>query len=167
MLLGGDEQSRTQGGNNNAWCQDNETSWLDWGLDERRQALLDFTRRLIALRTSQPVFRRTRFLADGENGSGLPEAWWFRPDGRKLSQVDWQGEGRALGVFLNGDGLGDSFVLLVNAGSEPVAFKLPPARFGRRWLLELATADPVARADVVGSPFEVEGLGLTLLRREA
>ena len=78
MLLGGDELGRTQGGNNNAWCQDNETSWFDWELDEPRRALLGFTRRLVRLRAENPVFRRTRFLADGETTSGLPEAWWFR-----------------------------------------------------------------------------------------
>ncbi len=175
MLLGGDELGRTQGGNNNAWCQDNETSWLDWELDEPRRALLGFVQRLIRLRAGQPAFCRTRFLADGENGSGLPEAWWFRPDGRKLTVADWHDGGRALGVFLNGDGArdgeraGDSFVLLVNAGPETVAFRLPPPRFGRSWLLELSTADPSAAADPVasGSSLEVEAWAMTLLRRVA
>ncbi len=168
MVLGGDERGRTQGGNNNAWCQDNETSWLDWEPDERGLALLAFTRRLIALRAGSPVFRRARFLADGENGSGLPEAWWFRPDGRKLTEPDWHGDARTLGVFLNGGRGAGSFVVLVNAGGEAATFKLPPARFGRRWSLELTTADPAAPPDtlVAGALLEVEALALTLLRRE-
>ena len=178
MLLGGDELGRTQGGNNNAWCQDNETSWFDWELDEPRRALLGFTRRLVRLRAENPVFRRTRFLADGETTSGLPEAWWFRHDGRKLSQADWKGDARAVGVFLNGDEIGDraapaapaagdSFVLLVNTGPEPVGFKLPPGRFGRRWRLELATADPAAPAVelAAGGALAVGGGALVLLRR--
>src|SRR5205085_5843036 len=82
MVLGGDELGRTQGGNNNAWCQDNEISWFDWDLDERRVRLLDFTRRLIALRRSHPVFRRPSFFTGADpRGTGLPDIWWFRPDG--------------------------------------------------------------------------------------
>jgi len=180
MLLGGDELSRTQGGNNNAWCQDNETSWLDWNLDDRARAHLAFTRRLIELRRSQPVFRRTNFLADGKTDTRLPEAWWFRPDGRKLAQADWQSEARALGVFLNGEEIGersprgepvvgDSFVLLVNAGDGAITFTLPPPRFGRRWRLELATADPDIPAAVLpaGATVEVEALAMVLLQRES
>jgi isoamylase len=155
MLLGGDEISRTQGGNNNAWCQDNEISWFDWELDEWRMALLEWTKRLIALRKEHPVFRRTRFL-EGRNGGsdGLPDVWWFRPDGRRMTIRDWEDPGsRALGVFLNGEGLtdltpwgererDDSFLLMFNAHFEPVAFHVPARRFGRRWELELSTAEP-------------------------
>src|SRR4051812_28766966 len=102
MLLGGDEFGRSQGGNNNAWCQDNELSWFRW--DEADPDLLDFTRRLIALRRAHPVFRRTTFLTGKEvKGSGLPDVWWFRPDGRRMTQKDWQREdAHTLGVFLNG-----------------------------------------------------------------
>ena len=102
MLVGGDELSRTQRGNNNAWCQDNELSWFRW--DEADDDLLDFTRRLIALRRAHPVFRRTTFLSGQEKkGSGLPDVWWFRPDGRRMTQKDWQREdAHTLGVFLNG-----------------------------------------------------------------
>jgi isoamylase len=179
MLLGGDELCRTQGGNNNAWCHDDETSWLDWETDDRGRAHLAFTRRLIHLRRSEPVFRRTHFLTDGKTDTRLPEAWWFRPDGRKLAQHDWQNESRALGVFLNGEETGersshgepiagDSFVLLVNAGDETITFKLPPPRFGRRWRLELATADPDVAAEVLpaGALVEIEGLAITVLRRD-
>ncbi|HST26290.1 MAG TPA: glycogen debranching protein GlgX, partial [Gaiellaceae bacterium] len=83
MLLGGDELARTQQGNNNAWCQDNEISWFDWEPTETRGRLLDFTRSLIEFRAAHPTFRRRAFLTGGGAGSGLPDVWWFRPDGRK------------------------------------------------------------------------------------
>ena len=102
MLLGGDEWGRTQGGNNNAWCQDNEISWLDW--ESCDEDLLAFTRRLIELRRAHPVFRRTKFF-EGK-GEQLPDVWWMRPDGRRMTRRDWDnGESRAIGVFLNGDEL--------------------------------------------------------------
>ena len=101
MLLGGDELGRTQGGNNNAWCQDNEISWFDWAAADGE--LLEFARRVIALRREHPVFRRTSFLTGNAGESGLPDAWWFRPDGRRMTQRDWTSpETRTLGVFLNG-----------------------------------------------------------------
>jgi glycogen operon protein len=154
MLLGGDEIGRTQRGNNNAWCQDSELSWFDWELDDERQGLLDFTRRLIKLRAEHPVFRRARYLEGRPVGdSPLPDVWWFRYDGRRMTRRDWQqADGHRLGVFLNGEAItdltptgepvtDDSFLLLFNAFHEPVAFTLPPPRFGRRWRLELSTMD--------------------------
>ncbi|TML71817.1 MAG: glycogen debranching protein GlgX [Actinobacteria bacterium] len=153
MLLGGDELGRTQLGNNNAWCQDNEISWFDWQLDERRERLLAFTRRLIVLRRSHPLFHRSHFFAGRTiNGSGLPDIWWFRPDGLRMAQHDWQANEPCLGVFLNGDEIpdrredgehirDDSFLVLLNAGEESVTFRLPPSRFGRRWMFELSTYD--------------------------
>ena len=101
MLLGGDELGRTQGGNNNAWCQDNEISWFDWAAAD--EDLLEFARRWIALRREHPVFRRTSFLTGTAGESGLPDAWWFRPDGRRMTQREWTNpDTRTLGVFLNG-----------------------------------------------------------------
>src|SRR5213075_2203997 len=88
MLLGGDEFGRTQGGNNNAFCQDNEISWFDWKSVDGE--LLEFSRSLIAFRAAHPTFRRRSFLTGGApRGSGLPDVWWFRPDGRKMTQRDW------------------------------------------------------------------------------
>jgi glycogen operon protein len=166
MLVGGDELGRTQQGNNNAWCQDNELSWFHWELDDDRKALLDFTRRIIKFRAEHPVFRRTRFLEGRAVGdSPLPDIWWFRPDGRRMTRRDWQqDQGHRLGVFLNGDAINeltpngepvadDSFLLLFNAFWEPVVFTLPPPRFGRRWTLELTTAD-----GEVGEVFPARGL---------
>jgi isoamylase len=178
MLLGGDELGRTQHGNNNAWCQDNELSWFDW--EHADSELGDFTRRLIALRQRHPVFRRTDFLAGEEMGSGLPDVWWFRPDGRKMTQRDWEnGDGHRLGVFLNGqeiptrgahgEPIGDhSFVLLFNADGEACEFVLPPRRFGLRWALELTTVDPRAGGGVVPAraTVPVESRSLVLLRRD-
>jgi glycogen operon protein len=160
MILGGDEIGRSQGGNNNAWCQDNEISWYDWNIEGSERRLQDFTRRLIDLRRAHPVFRRRQFLAGtAVNGSGLPDVWWFRADGRRMTKRDWN-EMRTVGMFLNGDEIAapgprgervndDSFLVLFNAHHEDVTFMLPTRRFGDRWELELTTADPNAEP---GSP---------------
>jgi isoamylase len=177
MILGGDEFGRTQGGNNNAWCQDNEISWFDWKSADTE--LRDFTEQLIRLRREHPVFRRSAFLTGGEvRGSGLPDVWWFRADGRRMTQKDWQRQDlRTLGVFLNGQEIpsrtptgeeivDDSFLLLFNAHFEPVTFTLPTRRFGARWVIELSTGEGVpdwpipARAEVA-----VQDRALVLLRR--
>jgi len=159
MLLGGDEMARTQRGNNNAWCQNNELSWYDWSPNPQAEELRRFTRRLIELRRAHPVFRRASFLRGKElKGSGLPDVWWFRPDGRKMTRRDWQGDDHVLGMFLNGreivtrgphgeDVKDDSFVVLFNAHEEDRTFMLPPRRFGARWALELSTAEPDAEPD--------------------
>jgi glycogen operon protein len=156
MLLGGDEIDRTQGGNNNGWCQDSEISWYDWDLSPRAEQLHEFTRRLIRLRHEHPVFRRATFLRGKElKGSGLPDVWWFRPDGLKMTRRDWNSGEPVLGMFLNGreidtpgpqgeDIEDDSFFVLFNAHWEDRTFTLPRRRFGARWALELSTADPEA-----------------------
>jgi glycogen operon protein len=155
MLLGGDELGRTQQGNNNAWCQDNELSWYDWErIDEE---LLSFVRRVIALRRSEPVFRRRDFLV-GE-GAELPDVVWFRPDGKEMGDEDW--DARTLGVFLNGEEIpthdregnpieGGSFLILFNAHHEPVAFTIPE-ELGGDWEIEFSTGEPnpVAARSVV------------------
>ncbi|HWG54957.1 MAG TPA: glycogen debranching protein GlgX [Gaiellaceae bacterium] len=184
MLLGGDEIARTQRGNNNGYCQDNEISWFSWDLDERQERLLAFTKRLIAFRRQHPVFRRAEFLTGEERlGSGSPDIWWFRPDGRKMTQRNWQrGDNHTLGVFLNGAEIpsasatgapviDDTFLILFNAFHEAVVFTLPAVSFGRRWVQELSTADPAM--EEVGEVFPargvvpVEGRSLVVLRRIA
>jgi isoamylase len=154
MLLGGDEIARSQGGNNNAWCQDNEISWYEWGLRGHQAELHDFTQRLIRVRQQHPVFRRGKFLAGREQeGSGLPDVWWFRPDGRRMTQRDWDQQPHVLGVFLNGQEIADrtprgesieddSFLLLFNSHHEDVTFTIPTRRFGSEWTHELCTFDP-------------------------
>ena len=155
MLLGGDELGRTQEGNNNAWCQDTELSWFEWERSESRDGLLEFTRSLIAFRAAHPTFRRRAFFTGrAPAGSGLPDIWWFRPDGRKMTQRDWaRGDAHTIGVFLNGNEIptlsphgeevdDDSFLLLFNAHHEPIEFRLPVRRFGARWKLAFSTAEP-------------------------
>jgi glycogen operon protein len=158
MLLGGDEFARTQGGTNNAWCQDNEVSWYDWTPSAQSDELREFTKRLIRLRREHQVFRRQSFLRGKElKGSGLPDVWWFRRDGLKMTRRDWQDGEHVLGMFLNGreittpgptgeDIQDDSFFLLFNAHDEDRTFMLPRRRFGAQWALELSTADPAAPA---------------------
>jgi glycogen operon protein len=173
MLLGGDEFGRTQGGNNNAWCQDNEISWFHW--DAADADLTDFTRRLIALRRAHPVFRRTKFF-DG-TGERLPDVWWMRPDGRRMTRRDWDNtQARAIGVFLNGEELGaetrrgdevrdESFLLLFNAHYEDISFRLPARRFGSRWEVELSTGRVEGDRLTPGSEILAEARSVVVLRR--
>jgi isoamylase len=182
MLLAGDELRRTQRGNNNAYCQDNELSWLDWDVDERGQGLLEFTKRLLRLRAEHPVFRRSAFLTgEARQGSGAPDVWWFRPDGRRMTQADWsRGDAFTLGAFLNGgeiptlaaDGepiADESFIVLFNAWRDPVTFVLPPTRFGRRWAHELCTGEPELPPNGTTLPARAQvalrGRALKVLRR--
>ena len=182
MLLAGDELRRTQRGNNNAYCQDNELSWLDWAVDERGQGLLEFTKRLLRLRAEHPVFRRSAFLTgEARQGSGAPDVWWFRPDGRRMTQTDWsRGDAFTLGAFLNGSEIptltadgepiaDESFIVLFNAWRDPVTFVLPPTRFGRRWAHELCTGEPELPPNGTTLPARAQvplrGRALRVLRR--
>jgi isoamylase len=182
MLLGGDEFGRTQRGNNNAWCQDNEVSWFGWEWTNDQRALVEFTRRLVALRREHPVFHRSRFLEGrGKPGSDLPDVWWMRQDGRRMTQRDWRDGGlSAIGVFLNGEEIpstnprgepvaDDSFLLLFNAHHDAIEFKLPTRRFGSRWRFELSTAEPEAdagaRSYVARGTVPVEARAALVLRR--
>ena len=156
MISHGDEIGRTQQGNNNGFCQDNELTWIDWkNLDVD---LLAFTRYVSSLRHDHPVFRRRRFfdgLPVGRRGrKGLPDIAWLRPDGSQMTKQDWgSGFGRAVAVFLNGQGLADrdgrgervvddSFVLCFSAHHEHIQFMLPPASYGRNWQVVLDTMNP-------------------------
>jgi isoamylase len=181
MLLGGDELNRTQGGNNNGWCQDSEISWYDWSDDPAAASMHAFTRRLIKLRAEHCTFRRSDFLRGQViNGSRLPDVWWFRADGRKMTQRDWQHGEAVLGMFLNGDAIlepgphgekvqDDSFVLHFNAHDEDRQFKLPRRRMGARWELELCTADPEAEAGSASyeahAMINVTAHSITILKR--
>jgi glycogen operon protein len=181
MLLGGDEIGRTQRGNNNAWCQDNEVSWYDWNSDPHAEELRDFTRRVIRLRRQHPVFRRDSFLRGQKIGeSELPDVWWFRADGRKMTRRDWNDGERVLGMFLNGKGItslghrgeqieDDSFIVLFNAHHEDRAFMLPRRGFGAQWTVELSTAEPLVPADSIGygarTEVPVMSRSITILKR--
>jgi glycogen operon protein len=153
MLSGGDEIGRTQRGNNNAYCEDNELSWHDWNLDGRRKALLAFTRRLIGLRRRHPVLRRKLFFYGRAIYSDIKDLTWFRPDGREMTETDWQNAGtRAFGLRLAGDTIeevddrgerivDDTFLILINGFWEPLPFVLPAHKSGVRWELLLDTRE--------------------------
>ena len=158
MLLGGDEMGRTQQGNNNAYCQDNEIAWVDWAQPDT--ALQDFTRRLVALRKAHPVFRRRRFLS----GTEASELRWFTPAGTEMTAADWSNEGaRAIGLYLDGsddpdraaDGtplLDDDFMVFVNAWWEPLDFVLPVTREQASWRFDVDTYDPAAPGSSTVAP---------------
>jgi glycogen operon protein len=154
MLLAGDEIGRTQQGNNNAYCQDNEISWMDWQLDRPRWELLEFTRLLIRLFHRHPVLRRRKFFQGRRiRGSEVKDLAWFRPDGKEMSDEDWENpQVRFLGLRLAGDAIeevdargnrivDDTLLLLLNAHHEPLAFVLPAHRPKVRWELVLDTQD--------------------------
>jgi glycogen operon protein len=146
MLSHGDEIARTQGGNNNAYAQDNEISWVNWELDDRRKALLEFTKNAFALRHAHPVFRRRHFFRGAPVKEGAPkDLMWIRCDGQEMAEQDWQnGHNRALGALVNGDATDDTdergrpirddtMLLLTNAGEDEVRFTLPRVGHQGRW----------------------------------
>ncbi len=153
MLVAGDEFGRTQLGNNNAYCQDNEISWLNWEMDERGRALLAFTKRLLRFRKAQPVLKPSNFLLGRRiRGSDFKDIMWLRPDGNEMVDEEWnEGFVRALGVRLSGDGLnefddvgqpiyGDTLLLLLNAHTDVVKFTLPQSSSCEGWIREIDTS---------------------------
>ena len=154
MLLGGDEIGRTQGGNNNAYCQDNEISWYDW--EHADVGVLGFVEGLIAIRQAHPVFRRRRWFQGRKiHGEQVRDIAWFQPDGSPMSDESWNSDiARAIALFMSGDDLGidqhgqqisdTSFYMLLNAAAEPVTFTLPDARWGERWrpVLDTRSEEP-------------------------
>ncbi|MFD0885723.1 glycogen debranching protein GlgX [Streptosporangium algeriense] len=152
MLLAGDEFGRSQGGNNNAYCQDNEISWIDWSPAGTDKELLDFVRGLSELRREHPVFRRRRFFHGRKAEDGTRDIVWLTPSGEEMSAADWHtGYAKSLAVFLNGSAItepgprgepivDDSFLLLINGHHEDLTFTVPDARYGARWRPVLDTA---------------------------
>lgn len=180
MLLHGDELGRTQGGNNNGYAQDNEITWVDW--ENADLPLIEFTAALSRLRRDHPTFRRSRFF-DGrpvlqEEDAPVPDIVWLRPDGTPMRPEDWDsGFGRAVGVFLNGNGIRERdrrgeqiidshFIVLFNAGDEPVEFTLPNVDFSPEWDVLVDTAGNRADSDPVrpGDVLPVETKSLIVLR---
>jgi isoamylase len=145
LLLGGDELGRTQGGNNNAYCQDNGISWIDWAAADAE--LIGFVARLCRLRREQPILRRTRFFGPGD-------VRWLRPDGMPMEAGDWSNQDARAVIVAVGDG-----ALLVNAWWDPLTFRLPAAG---PWSVELDTADSGTRR-VVADTLELSGRSLALL----
>jgi isoamylase len=156
MMVAGDERWRTQGGNNNPYVQDNETSWLSWSLNARSKDLLSLTQRLIALRRSSPVLRQRAFF-EGQpvpGGDGSKDLAWFHPSGRELTSADWfDGQLRTIGMYLDGRRLrgrgprgelivDDSYLLVLHAGDEQISFALPDAPWAASYETVIDTANP-------------------------
>ncbi|MBI5780402.1 MAG: glycogen debranching protein GlgX [Rhodocyclales bacterium] len=182
MLLAGDEICRTQRGNNNAYCQDNEISWVDWNLDEAKQRLLAYVQRLLALRRAHPIFRRRHFFQGRPiHGGAAKDIIWLDPSGAEMSEQQWnEHHARCLGVYLDGQGLTEtdalgrpvrdaSFLLLFNAHHEEIPFRLPPLLGEETWRAILDTAheeglapDGDFRAEMT---YPLQGRSLALLER--
>jgi len=146
MLLMGDEFSRTQNGNNNAYCQDNETSWLDWKRGERVDPdLLPFIQLLVGLRRGHDVFRRRRYLSGARVAkNGLKDVYWLASEGREMTNEDWADENRrTLGMQIGNDTAdGQRFIVLLNACDKKVDFRLDPHLPGAAWTHVFDTQEP-------------------------
>jgi len=178
MLVAGDEFGRTQGGNNNAYCQDNEISWLNW--DDMDDDLLKFTQQLIAFRTAHPAFRRRKwFQGQPIKGKGLEDIAWFLPEGTEMSDDNWnQDFAKSLGIFLNGKGLhyinpigenitDDNFYLIFNASHDSLDYMIPEKIYGKGWTKVLDTSDiTIGQAKVNDKEIiSVNGRSIVLLQQ--
>ncbi|MFZ0593088.1 MAG: glycogen debranching protein GlgX [Bryobacteraceae bacterium] len=189
MICGGDEISRTQNGNNNAYAQDNEITWFDWNLDSRKKELLAFTQRLIKLRRAHPNLHRRKFFQDRRidpsavgpqtvNGETVQDISWFQPDGKMMSDQEWQaGWTRCLALELSGKTLNDvdragepitdyTFLLCLNSYYEGVDFSMPTCSWGRCWELLMGTRSSSAEASAVagGAAYHMSGRSAALFR---
>lgn len=182
MLCGGDEIGRTQLGNNNGYCQDNEISWFDWNLDRARSDLLAFVRHLIAFRKRHPVLRRRRFFQGRHiRGSEVKDLSWFRPDGKEMTDEDWNaGYAKSLALRLAGDAIAerdqkgrpivdDTLLVLLNAHHTPLAFTLPAHKRGIRWHPVLDTTLSGENGKQVtgfkgGEQYDMEARSIAVLR---
>ncbi len=176
MMVAGDEISRTQNGNNNAYCQDNEVSWLNWAAADKE--LLKFTRKLIKLRKSHPVFCRRRwFQGQPIKGVGVEDIAWFLPDGIEMDDEHWNHDfAKSLGVYLNGHGLrsvgpkgehiiDDDFYVIFNAHYDSLKFKLPPKKYGTRWskIIDTATGHFDKNGETYGASKSLEVVGRSIV----
>jgi isoamylase len=182
MIAHGDELGRTQQGNNNVYCQDNELSWVDWARAREQDVLTGFTARLTRLRAEHPIFRRQRFFQGRPiRGTNMEDIGWLRPDGQPMTDDDWDGGTQTLMIYLNGRGIpdrdelgrqvvDDSFLLLFNAHHEDLEFTLPDESYGNGWETALDTADPLLADDrrrfpAAGSTVEVPQRSVLVLQR--
>ena len=179
MISGGDEVARTQHGNNNAYCQDNETSWTRWDLSAEQRDFLEFTRRLIRIWKQNPVLRRRKFLQGQRvRGVGVADISWLGPSGVEMTDEVWHSpDVRCLAMRLNGDAIdeadergervvGDTLLALFNAGDDAEAFTLPPAEPTDRWEILVDTTDPwtPARRLRAGDQYELQPSAMAVLR---
>jgi glycogen operon protein len=174
MLQAGDEFGHTQQGNNNAYCQDNELTWLDWDLDEERQDLVRFTRELLRLRADEPVFRRRTFFQGRPITGDVKDIYWVSPAGREMQQEDWSTPLSCLGVLLVGEEIGDldddgapitggTYLLLLNAAGAPVDFVLPERLAALDEQVVLDTAAPGAAGTPVKDAYRLEAHSAAVL----
>ncbi|CAH1387834.1 glycogen debranching protein GlgX [Candidatus Nitrotoga sp. M5] len=180
MLVAGDEMGRTQQGNNNAYCQDNEISWVNWDISDADKEFLAFVQRIIALRREHPVFRRRNFFQGRDiHGSGVKDIHWFKPDGHEMSETEWTHDfARCLGVYLGGDAIqendmhgqaihDDNFILLFNSYHDAIPFVLPVLNENREWqcILDTHLAGGMEPGDQFrnGESYPLEGRSLALL----
>ncbi len=173
IFILGDELGRTQQGNNNAYCQDNEISWLNW--QNADKILLEFTQKLISLRRQHPVFRRrTWFRGQPVKPGEIEDIAWFKFDGQYMTEEDWQHDyAKSFGVFINGRGMrartslgervtDDSFYIIFNAYHGYIEYKLPPKEYAENWTLILDTSkDKVINEDNKGKIYRASG-GITV-----
>ncbi|MFL5788164.1 MAG: glycogen debranching protein GlgX [Flavisolibacter sp.] len=181
MLVAGDELGRTQGGNNNAYCQDNEISWINWG--KKDNDLLEFTKKLIHLYKEHPVFTRKRwFQGYPIKGIGVEDIAWFLPDGNEMTEENWNNDfAKSLAVYLNGHGLrtvdsegnkiiDNSFYIIFNAYHDSIEYRLPPRKYGSKWVRALDTTDGRINEEEsaynAGDTIKVEGRSVVLLKQE-
>lgn len=177
MLLAGDEFGRTQGGNNNAYCQDSEIGWVDWDFSEEGRELLAFTRRLIHLRRRYPMLHRSRFLTgDWNEALGLRDVSWLTPDAEEMDIGNWEnGDARAIAILLDGRaqptgirraGSHSTLLLMINAHHEPINWQLPGVASGRHWTFRMDTAEPGRNEGqqlAFDSHYEVAGRSMVLV----
>jgi glycogen operon protein len=178
MILHGDEMGRTQQGNNNTYCQDDELAWVHWDLDEHQEEMLWFTQRMIALRRKHPIFRRRRFLQGvvrEDADSVLKDVEWLATDGAPMTEQEWEDpQNKCLTMFLNGSGIpeptsrgerivDDSALVMFNASGEDVDMVLPGAEYGEEWEVVLGTGDTIALGTVVDAGSSVTRPGHSLL----
>lgn len=181
MLLAGDEFGRTQHGNNNAYCQDNEISWIDWSAleTESGRSMHDFVRGLIALRHNHIVFHRDRFFLGGTiPGTDVQDVVWLRPDGNAMTPEDWGvPHAKALGLLMSGEaGLmhvtergvplpDDTFLMLMNAGDQEVTFTLPDTNGAPQWSRVFDTGEASREKPVSADTYDTAPRSFVLLRR--
>ena len=182
MLLAGDETGRTQNGNNNAYCQDNEISWVDWTIDNHDREFVKFVGRLVRLRKEHPVFRRRHFFQGRHiKGKNVKDILWLRPDGEEMSDREWElGYARCLGFLLHGDAIEEqdergrrirdnTYLLLLNADAEPIKFRMPRHVEFARWGVEIDTCYPDGkrpdrRTFNTGESYPLDARSMTVLR---
>ena len=181
MISMGDEYGRSQGGNNNVYCQDNEISWFNWDWNERQHAFFNYTRRLIEIRRNSPVFRRRRFfLGRAVHGSGVKDIRWLRPDGKDMKEKEWNSSYvRCLGMLLNGPAMAEYnergrrikdgvYLMLVNSWWEPIQFSFPTKQQHWEWEVIVDTYHPekMEKGAVVSQGVELPARSLMVLKRQ-